>query len=191
MAITKNIVDLMGGNISVHSEVGKGSRFEVVLPFQIDASVKQQSHENMEEGSSTSESVLSGMRFICAEDNDLNAEILEAILDMQGASCVIYPDGEKLVKAFADVQPGDYDAVLMDVQMPVMNGLDAARAIRSGENPLGRTIPIIAMTANAFTEDIKACLAVGMNAHVAKPLDIAVLERTLKNLNVPVNQEAD
>ena len=191
MAITKNIVDLMGGNISVHSEVGKGSRFEVVLPFQIDASVKQQSHENTEEGSSASESVLSGMRFICAEDNDLNAEILEAILDMQGASCVIYPDGEKLVKAFAHVQPGDYDAILMDVQMPVMNGLEAARAIRGGENPLGRTIPIIAMTANAFTEDIKACLAAGMNAHVAKPLDIAVLERTLRNLNVPVDQEAD
>ena len=126
--------------------------------------------------------VLKGLRFLCAEDNTLNAEILTAIMDMQGASCVIYPDGQKLVEAFANVKEGDYDAILMDVQMPVMNGLDATRAIRHGENPLGKTIPIIAMTANAFSEDVQNCLNAGMNAHVSKPLDIETLERTLKSV---------
>ena len=125
-------------------------------------------------------SVMQGMRFICAEDNALNAEILKTMLDMKGASCEIYPDGEKLVRAFAAVKPGEYDAVLMDIQMPVMNGLEAARAIRQGENPLGKTIPIIAMTANAFSDDVQNCIDAGMDAHVAKPLDIAVLERALQ-----------
>ena len=124
-------------------------------------------------------SVLRGKRFLCAEDNLLNAEILEAILDMHGAACTIYPNGQKLVEAFQSVKPGEYDAILMDVQMPVMNGLEATRAIRAGENPLGQTIPILAMTANAFTEDIQACLDAGMDAHVSKPLEISVLERTL------------
>ncbi len=127
-------------------------------------------------------SVLKGMRFLCAEDNELNAEILEAVLDVNGAACVIYPNGKQLVEAFASVKPGDYDAILMDIQMPVMNGLEASRAIRSSENPFGRDIPIIAMTANAFTEDIQKCLDAGMDAHVAKPLDVAVLERTLQNI---------
>ena len=125
---------------------------------------------------------LAGMRFLCAEDNGLNAEILTALMDMEGASCTIYPNGEELVKAFASVQPGEYDAILMDVQMPVMNGLDATRLIRSGENPLGKTIPIIAMTANAFSSDVQDCLEAGMDAHVAKPLDISTLERTLKDV---------
>ena len=125
-------------------------------------------------------SVLNGMRFLCAEDNELNAEILEAILEINGASCVIYSNGKQLVDAFADVKPGDFDIILMDIQMPVMNGLDASRAIRNSKNPLGKTIPIVAMTANAFTEDIQHCLDAGMDAHVAKPLDVAVLERTLR-----------
>ncbi len=127
-------------------------------------------------------SVLRGMRFLCAEDNGLNAEILEAVLDMNGAGCVIYPNGREIVEAFAAVKPGDFDAILMDVQMPVMNGLDATREIRRSENPLGRTIPIIAMTANAFSEDVQNCLNAGMDAHVSKPLDIAALERAIKSI---------
>ena len=132
--------------------------------------------------SDISGAVLKGMRFLCAEDNELNAEILEAILAVNEAACVIYPNGRELVNAFAEVKPGEFDAILMDVQMPVMNGLDATRAIRSSKNPLGKTIPIVAMTANAFTEDIQQCLDAGMDAHVAKPLDISVLERTMKDL---------
>ena len=127
-------------------------------------------------------SVIKGLRFLCAEDNALNAEILEALLDMAGATCKIYPDGQQLVEAFADVKPGDYDAILMDVQMPVMNGLDATRAIRRSENPLGKTMPILAMTANAFSSDVQACLDAGMDAHVSKPIDMDALERTLRTV---------
>lgn len=126
-----------------------------------------------------SASILNGKRFLCAEDNSLNAEILEAILDMNGASCVICPDGQKIVEAFDSVKPGDFDAILMDVQMPVMNGLEATAAIRNSKNPLGRTIPIIAMTANAFSDDVQHCMDAGMDAHIAKPLDIGLLEKTL------------
>ena len=125
-------------------------------------------------------SILRGMRFLCAEDNELNAEILKAVLEVNDAACDIYPDGAKLVEAFRRVQPRDYDAILMDVQMPNMNGLEATHCIRTGANPLGKTIPIIAMTANAFAEDVQACLDAGMNAHVSKPLDIGTLERALK-----------
>ena len=128
------------------------------------------------------ESVLKGMRFLCAEDNELNAEILKAILDMNGASCVICPNGQEIVNTFLSVKKGDFDAILMDVQMPVMNGLDATRAIRRSKNPLGRTMPIIAMTANAFSDDIQNCLNAGMDAHVSKPLDLDVLERTIKSV---------
>lgn len=127
-------------------------------------------------------SVLSGMHFLCAEDNSLNAEILTAVLDMNGASCKICRNGREIVDAFASVKPGDYDAILMDVQMPIMNGLDATREIRKSENPLGKTIPIIAMTANAFSDDVQNCLDAGMDAHVSKPLDIAALERAVRKV---------
>ena len=106
---------------------------------------------------------------------------VEAILEINGASCTICSDGEKIVEAFRKVKPGDYDAILMDVQMPRMNGLEASRAIRQGENQLGKEIPIIAMTANAFAEDVQACLDAGMDAHVSKPLEISILERALRN----------
>lgn len=180
MAITKSIVDLMKGSISITSKPGEGSCFTVCLPF--DTASDEEYARLHSIGSDEDGSVLKGLKFICAEDNQLNAEILEAILEMNGASCVIYPDGEKLTEAFADLKPGDFDAVLMDVQMPVMNGLDAARAIRNGSNPLGRTIPIIAMTANAFSSDVQECINAGMNAHVAKPIDIKVFERTVRSV---------
>lgn len=138
--------------------------------------------------SEESGSILNGMRFLCAEDNALNAEILEAILDMNNASCVIYPNGKEISEAFENVKEGDFDAILMDVQMPVMNGLDASRVIRRSNNPLGKTIPIIAMTANAFSEDVQNCLNAGMDAHISKPLDIAVLERTLKSISSRLNR---
>lgn len=126
--------------------------------------------------------ILNGMHFLCAEDNELNAEILSELLHMYGASCTIYPDGEKIVEAFKTLKPGDCDAILMDVQMPIMNGIEATRAIRDSKNPLGKEILIIAMTANAFSEDVQLCLGAGMDAHISKPLDIAVLEKTLRGL---------
>ena len=120
------------------------------------------------------------MKFLCAEDNDINAEILEMLLESKGASCKICKNGQEIVDAFASVKPGDYDMILMDVQMPVMNGLDATRAIRSGSNPLGKTIPILAMTANAFLEDMQQSRDAGMDEHLSKPVDMAVLEQTVR-----------
>ena len=104
-------------------------------------------------------------------------------MEMYGATCDIYPDGAQLAEAFAHVRAGEYQAILMDMQMPVMNGLDAARAIRRSKNPLGQTIPIIAMTANAFAEDVQSCLDAGMNAHISKPIDISLLESILLEIS--------
>ena len=123
--------------------------------------------------------ILKGKRFLCAEDKELNAEILKALLEMEGAECEICTNGEEIVERFADVREGEFDAIFMDVQMPLMNGYEAARAIRSGTNPLGRTIPVIAMTANAFADDIQQNLAAGMNAHISKPMDMGVLRKTV------------
>ena len=153
----------------------------ITRPFFLSGLINAVEHVRVNEPVVEDHSLLQDMRFLCAEDNELNAEILDAVLEMNGASCIIYPDGEKLVEAFKTIAPDDFDAILMDVQMPVMNGLEATRVIRQGENPLGRTIPIIAMTANAFAEDVQACLDAGMDAHVSKPLDIYTLERVLKN----------
>ena len=183
MAITKNIVDLMGGSISVESATGKGTRFEVVLEFPIDTAADAVPKEQAlpeEEAASP----LSGMKFLCAEDNAINAEILELLLESNGASCTICSNGQEIVDAFANVKPGEYDMILMDVQMPVMDGLEAARRIRSSENPLGRVIPILAMTANAFLEDMQKSKEAGMDAHLSKPVDIAALEQTVKRFRV-------
>ena len=184
MAITKSIVDLMGGTIHVESAPGKGSRFEVVLEFPIDAeSDKVQTASALPE-EAEAVSPLSGMSFLCAEDNAINAEILEMLLETKGASCTICSNGQEIVDAFASVKPGDYDMILMDVQMPVMDGLEATRRIRNGENPLGRTIPILAMTANAFLEDMQKSKEAGMDEHLSKPVDIAALEQTVKRFRV-------
>ena len=149
----------------------------------LDNAISKAENNQISEDAEVETSILKGMRFLCAEDNELNAEILREILQMYEAECTIYPNGAEIVQAFKSVKPGDYDAILMDIQMPVMNGLDATRAIRKGENLLGRTIPIIAMTANAFSEDVQHCLGAGMDAHIAKPIEIELLEKTLKTIN--------
>ena len=184
MAITKSVVDLMGGSISVESATGKGTRFEVVLEFPIDteADAVQQAQALPEETEAASP--LSGMKFLCAEDNAINAEILEMLLEAKGASCTICPNGQEIVDSFASVKPGDYDMILMDIQMPVMDGLEATRRIRSSENPLGRTIPILAMTANAFLEDMQKSKEAGMDEHLSKPVDISALEQVVKRFRV-------
>ena len=104
------------------------------------------------------------------------------MLEMQGASCTICRDGTEIVEKFRTVKPGEYDAILMDVQMPIMDGHAATRAIRTGENPLGHTIPIIAMTANAFAEDVQKSVEAGMDAHLSKPVDMAALEQTVRKI---------
>ena len=184
MAITKSIVDLMGGTIHVESAPGKGSRFEVVLELPIDAEADKVQTASALPEEDEAVSPLSGMSFLCAEDNAINAEILEMLLETKGARCTICSNGQEIVDAFASVKPGEYDMILMDVQMPVMDGLEATRRIRNGENPLGRTIPILAMTANAFLEDMQKSKEAGMDEHLSKPVDIAALEQTVKRFRV-------
>ena len=184
MAITKNIVDLMGGSISVESATGKGTRFEVVLEFPIDAEADAVPKVQALPEEPEDVSPLCGMNFLCAEDNAINAEILELLLESKGAHCKIYPNGQEIVDAFVRVKPGEYDIILMDVQMPVMDGLEATRRIRSSENPLGRVIPILAMTANAFLEDMQKSKEAGMDEHLSKPVDIDALEQTVKRFRV-------
>lgn len=181
MAITKNIIDMMSGIIQVESEEGKGSTFEVIFEFRIDKEKEKSSpaQPRKNEINSGESDILKGKRFLCAEDKELNAEILKALLEMEGAECEICTNGEEIVERFADVREGEFDAILMDVQMPLMNGYEAARAIRPGTNPLGRTIPVIAMTANVFADDIQQSLAAGMNAHISKPMDMGVLRKTV------------
>ena len=123
---------------------------------------------------------LKGMHFLAAEDNEINAEILAELLEIEGASCELAENGRLAVELFRRSEPGKFDAILMDVQMPVMNGHEAARAIRSMERQDAGGIPIIAMTANAFAEDEKAALDAGMDAHVPKPLNMEQLKKVIR-----------
>ena len=181
MAITRNLVEAMGGTIDVESELGQGSCFEVLIELRIaeDRTVALAAQEETDEQDGN---ILQGMKFLCAEDNELNAEILTELLKIEGAECTICENGEEILKAFEQSAPGDYDMILMDVQMPVMNGYEATKAIRRSSHELAKKIPIIAMTANAFSEDIQHSLAAGMNAHVSKPVEMTVLEKTIRSI---------
>ena len=157
MAITRNLVEAMGGTIDVESELGQGSCFEVLIELRIaeDRTVALAAQEDTDEQDGN---ILQGMRFLCAEDNELNAEILTELLKTEGAECTICENGEEVLKAFEQSAPGDYDMILMDVQMPVMNGYETTKAIRRSSHELAKKIPIIAMTANVFSEDIQHSL---------------------------------
>ncbi|MEI3273830.1 MAG: ATP-binding protein [Fusicatenibacter saccharivorans] len=181
MAITRNLVKAMGGTIDLESELGQGSCFEVFIDLRI-AENRTVALTAQEEIAEPDSNTLKGMRFLCAEDNELNAEILMELLKIEGAECTICENGEKVLETFEQSAPGDYDMILMDVQMPVMNGYEATKAIRRSSHELAMTIPIIAMTANAFSEDIQHSLAAGMNAHVSKPVEMKVLEKMIRSI---------
>lgn len=173
MSIVKQLIDKMGGTISVESELGEGSCFTVVIPFEIDheASLKQSDEvENAD---------ISGLNIMVAEDNELNMEIIEFLLTEQGAQVEKVQNGQEALDKFEDSEAGTYDVILMDLMMPVMDGISAAKAIRASKHAEAETIPIIAMTANAFYEDERKCLDAGMNAHLAKPLDMKMVVSTI------------
>ena len=168
MAIVKSLIDKMNGTIEITSVEDEGSTFTIIIPFEIAAKPEPKADTS----TAGDKSDISGLNLLLAEDNDLNAEIAEMLLSDQGANITIVKDGRQAIDAFINNPSGTYDAILMDVMMPVIDGIHATKSIRSLDRPDAKTIPIIAMTANAFNEDVERCIAAGMNAHIAKPLQM-------------------
>ena len=177
MAITKQFVDMMGGTVTVESQLNVGSKFVIELGFDIDTSV-----ETAAEMSEKTEFNLEGMRVMLVEDNEINTEIASFMLEEVGITVTCAENGKLAVEIFQNSEVGSFDVILMDIMMPVMNGLDAARAIRALDHPDAKTIPIVAMTANAYDEDVRNAHEAGMNGHLAKPIDTGLLYRTLDEL---------
>jgi CheY-like chemotaxis protein len=164
MAITKQFVDMMGGTIDVKSKKDEGSCFTVEIPFDVDA-------EKQVETVVDERVDLNGMKILLVEDNVLNMEIAQELLEDEGIQVTPAENGKIAVDIFTEKPAGTFDVILMDVMMPVMNGYEATKAIRNSDHPEAKTIPIVAMTANAYAEDVKTALNAGMNEHVAKPID--------------------
>ena len=175
MSIVKNLVDLMGGTIAVTSKEGVGSTFVITLPFEIAPTPSDAPSPEAHPPRG-----IKGLHLLLAEDNELNAEIAAMLLQDQGAKITVVSDGAQAVEAFQANPAGTFDAILMDVMMPVLDGIEATKQIRSQDHPDASTIPIIAMTANAFREDEQKCLAAGMNAHLAKPLQMKKVIETIE-----------
>lgn len=167
LSITKELVDLMGGSIEVRSQQGEGSTFLIRLPLKFDMEEHMAAETELTKGSE-----LTGMHILLAEDNPLNREIAEYIISKAGAAVQEAENGRQAAERFVNSGDGEFDLILMDIMMPEMNGLEAARTIRKSSHPQAKTVPIIAMSANAFNNDKKASLEAGMNAHIAKPVDI-------------------
>ena len=183
MPITKKLVEKMGGTISFESKEGTGTTFVIRIPFQIDADMKDRTET--EEKTETS---IQGLHVLLTEDNELNMEIAEFVLQNEGAVVTKAWNGQKAVDIFRKNRPGEFDAILMDIMMPVMNGYEAAKMIRSLDREDAKVIPIIAMTANAFTEDKMRAKEAGMDEHIAKPVDGKLLVKAINEL-VKHNQE--
>ena len=179
MSIVKSIVDKMGGTIEVQSKVGEGSTLKVTIPYKI-ATEEMVRSKTVEKESDV---LINGMHIMLVEDNDLNAEIAEYILKEAGAEVTTVRNGQEFLDAYTASEAGFFDVILMDIMMPVMDGITAAGKIRSSGRPDSADIPIIAMTANAFAEDAKKCTEAGMNANLAKPLDVKKLMSTIARLS--------
>lgn len=180
LSITKGLVDLMGGTIEVRSKLQEGTTFEIELEFEL---AEEKAGENqMEEQEDNEEENLTGYHFLLVEDNEINSEILGELLQMRGATFTVKTDGLQAVREFEKAAPGTYDAIFMDIQMPVMNGYEATKEIRKSEHPDAKSILILAMTANAFAEDVQASIEAGMNGHIAKPVDMKLLYHTISTM---------
>ena len=180
LPIIKSMIELMGGSIQVESRQGIGTKFTVDLSF--DMASKEEVYGSQNTIKTSAIHTIKGKRILIAEDNELNAEIAKTVLEDVGALITRVEDGQQAVELFKEKPAGTFDAILMDLMMPVMDGYTATRKIRSLERSDAKTIPIIAMTANAFQEDAEKCIAVGMNAHLAKPLDIEKVMITICHL---------
>ncbi len=168
LSVVKELVTLLGGTIEVQSKLGQGTEFKITFELQY-AARKQPTAPGVDTLAT------SGMRLLIAEDNDLNYEVEETLLGMSGILCDRAENGAVCVERFRNAEPGSYDAIIMDIQMPVMNGLEATRRIRGLGTSAAENIPIIALTANAFSSDVAACLVAGMNQHLAKPFELDAL----------------
>ena len=177
MPITKKLVEKMGGTITFESEQGVGTTFVIRVPFKIDMEADKREEQN-----DVSEKAITGLHILLTEDNELNMEIAEFMLQNEGAEVTKAWNGQEAVELFSKSKPGEFDAILMDIMMPVMNGYEAAKRIRSLDREDARGIPIIAMTANAFTEDRLKAKEAGMDEHIAKPIDVKLLLKTIHQL---------
>ena len=177
MSIAKNLVEKMGGSISFESKEGAGTTFVIQVPFKIDPDA-----DKREEQRDVSEKSIKGLHILLAEDNELNMEIAEFVLQNVGADVTKAWNGQEAVELFRKSEPGGFDAILMDIMMPVMNGYEATKMIRSLDREDAKTIPIIAMTANAFTEDRLKAKEAGMNEHIVKPVDVDLLIKVIHKL---------
>ena len=177
MSIAKNLVEKMGGNITIESEKGVGTIFVIRVPFKIDPDA-----DKREEQKNVSEKSIKGLHILLAEDNELNMEIAEFMLQNEGAEVTKAWNGQEAVERFRKSKLGEFDVILMDIMMPVMNGYEAAKRIRSLDREDARRIPIIAMTANAFTEDRLKAKEVGMDEHISKPVDVKLLLKVIYKL---------
>ena len=174
MPIARSIVDKMGGTLDFVSEQGEGTTFTAVIPFKIDKSVPDENIAQAQEKIS-----IKGVKVLVAEDNELNMEIASFVLENAGADVIKAVNGKEAVDIFEKSQPGDIDVILMDIMMPEMDGLEATRRIRNLKRPDAAEIPIIAMTANAFTDDRQKAFEAGMNEHLTKPLEPEVIVDTI------------
>ena len=177
MPITKKLVEKMGGTVTFESEKGVGTTFVIRVPFKIDLDA-----DKREEQTDASEKSIKGLHILLAEDNELNMEIAEFVLQNEGADVTKAWDGQEAVELFRNSEPGEFDVILMDIMMPVMDGYEAAKMIRFLDREDAKEIPIIAMTANAFTEDRIKAKAAGMDEHVAKPVDVELLIKVIHKL---------
>ena len=174
MAIVKRLIDKMNGTIEIKSKEGEGSTFIITLPFEV-AEEKEHKPEKKTEGRRS----IKGLHLLLAEDNQLNAEIAQMLFEDEGAEITIAGNGQEAIDQFVNHPAGTYDAILMDIMMPLVDGYSATKAIRSMKRKDAKEIPIIAMTANAFDEDAKQCLEAGMNAHLSKPLQMEIVVETI------------
>ena len=180
LPIIKSMIELMGGSIQVESRQGIGTKFTIDLSFDI--ALKEEVYGSEDTIESSAIHTIKGKRILLVEDNELNAEIAKTVLEDVGALITRAENGQQAVELFEEKPAGTFDAILMDLMMPVMDGYTATRKIRELERSDAKTVPIIAMTANAFQEDAEKCIAVGMNAHLAKPLDIEKMKKTIKSI---------